>query len=93
VNARLVAGAAGPLDGSYDVDIVILALQRTEETLAAIASASSQIGVSAHIFVLDQGSCSQALVHPAGDPNPLWQATPPMACLSSSSGTALPLWH
>src|ERR1700712_832303 len=33
------------------------------------------------------------LVHPAGDPNPLWQATPPMACLSSSSGTALPLWH
>ncbi|HEY0423472.1 MAG TPA: glycosyltransferase [Rhodopila sp.] len=61
MNARLVAGAAGPLDGSYDVDIVILALQRTEETLAAIASASSQIGVSAHIFVLDQGSCSQAL--------------------------------
>jgi GT2 family glycosyltransferase len=61
VNARLVAGAAGPLDGSYDVDIVILALQRTEETLAAIASASGQIGVSAHIFVLDQGSCCQAL--------------------------------
>jgi GT2 family glycosyltransferase len=61
VTARLVAGAAGPSNKSYDVDIVILALQRTEETLAAIASASGQTGVSVHIFVLDQGSCPHAL--------------------------------
>ena len=48
-------------DGPYDADIVILSLERTEETIAAIASARSQTGVSYHIFVLDQGSCSASL--------------------------------
>ncbi len=48
-------------DGPYDADIVILSLERTEETIAAIASACSQTGVSFHVFVLDQGSCSASL--------------------------------
>jgi GT2 family glycosyltransferase len=61
MSARLIAGAAGPPDGPYDADIIILALERAEETLAAIASASSQIDVSLHIFVLDQGSCPATL--------------------------------
>lgn len=59
--ARLVAGAAGPQDGYYDADIVILALDRSDETVAAIRSACEQIHVSAHIFILDQGSCPEAL--------------------------------
>jgi GT2 family glycosyltransferase len=61
--SHLIAGAAGPPRGCYDVDIIILTLERLEETLAAIASASRQTGVSAHIFVLDQGSCSETLEH------------------------------
>ena len=58
---RLVAGAAGPPAEPYDVDIIILALERAEETVDAIASASAQRGVLAHIFVLDQGSCAATL--------------------------------
>ncbi|HEY4040872.1 MAG TPA: glycosyltransferase [Rhodopila sp.] len=54
---RLLAGAPAAPDAAYDVDIIILALERVEETLAAIASASEQTGISSHIFVLDQGSC------------------------------------
>ena len=61
MTARLVAGACRPPDAAYDVDIVILTLERAEETLAAITSASRQIGVLAHIFVLDQGSCPETL--------------------------------
>jgi GT2 family glycosyltransferase len=56
VTARLLAGGAGPPAGNYDVDIIILALDRTEATLAAIASALRQTGVSMHLFILDQGS-------------------------------------
>ena len=40
----------------YDADIVILALDRPEETLEAIASALGQQGGRFRIFVLDQGS-------------------------------------
>jgi GT2 family glycosyltransferase len=58
---RLVAGAPTPPNESYDADIIILGLDRIEETLAAIASASGQRGISLHIFVLDQGSCTPAL--------------------------------
>jgi GT2 family glycosyltransferase len=58
---RLIAGAPAPPNERYDADIIILGLDRIEETLAAIASASGQRGVSVHIFVLDQGSCSLAL--------------------------------
>jgi GT2 family glycosyltransferase len=59
--SRLIAGAAAPPPGSYDVDIVILALDRAVETLAAIESALGQTGVSAHLFVLDQGSSPETL--------------------------------
>jgi GT2 family glycosyltransferase len=61
VTARTIAGAAGPADRPYDADIIILALDRTDETLAAIASARGQVGVSLHVFVLDQGSRPEAL--------------------------------
>lgn len=53
---RLIAGAAGPPEGEYDADVVILSLDRAEETMAAIRSALEQTGVSRHVFVVDQGS-------------------------------------
>jgi GT2 family glycosyltransferase len=59
--ARHVAGAAAPPAGAYDVDIVILALDRAEETCAAIRSALAQARVSRHVTVLDQGSRPAAL--------------------------------
>jgi GT2 family glycosyltransferase len=53
---RAVAGAAGPPAGPYDADIVILSLDRAEDTAAAIRSALAQTGVTRHVFVIDQGS-------------------------------------
>ncbi len=50
----LIAGCLP--DGSTDADILILALDRIDETLAAIRSAHAQTGVVSHLFVLDQGS-------------------------------------
>ncbi len=58
--ARWLAGAPAAPEGDYDADIIILALDREEETLAAIGSALSQTGVSRHVFVLDQGSRQQS---------------------------------
>jgi len=55
------AGAGGPPVGDYDADVLILALDRVEETVAAIASALAQTGVSRHVVVVDQGSCPAAL--------------------------------
>jgi GT2 family glycosyltransferase len=55
----LVAGCLppGPLSQHQaDADIVILALDRIDDTLAAIRSARAQTGVATHLFVLDQGS-------------------------------------
>lgn len=40
----------------YDADILILALDRVEDTIAAIASALAQEGVRRRVIVLDQGS-------------------------------------
>jgi GT2 family glycosyltransferase len=40
----------------YNVDIIILALNRFEDTLEAVESALSQLGASFHVLVLDQGS-------------------------------------
>lgn len=57
----VIAGAARAPNGLYDADIIILALGRADETLAAIASACGQTGVSMHLFVLDQGSSPQVL--------------------------------
>jgi GT2 family glycosyltransferase len=56
MNARYVAGAVSPPDGQYDADVIILALDRPEETAAAIDSALAQTGVSRHVFIVDQGS-------------------------------------
>jgi GT2 family glycosyltransferase len=53
---RHLAGAAGAPVGSYDADVVILSLDRPDETEAAIRSALSQMGVSRHVFIIDQGS-------------------------------------
>jgi GT2 family glycosyltransferase len=51
-----LAGAARAPDGPYDADVVILALDRAEDTAAAIRSALAQTGVTRHVFVVDQGS-------------------------------------
>lgn len=40
----------------YDADILILALDRVDDTIAAIASALAQQGVRRRVIVLDQGS-------------------------------------
>jgi GT2 family glycosyltransferase len=48
--------AAAPAAGAYDADILILALDRVEDTLAAVASARAQQGARCHVIVLDQGS-------------------------------------
>jgi len=52
---RRTAGSPPPL-GDYDADIIILALNRLEDTVAAINSALSQYGGVFHVTVLDQGS-------------------------------------
>jgi len=58
---RYVAGAPAPPEGPYDADVVILSLDRGEETLAAVRSALAQVGVSRHVFVIDQGSLLENL--------------------------------
>ena len=58
---RHVAGAERPPSKAYDADVVILALDRAEETAAAIRSALEQTGVSRHVIVVDQGSRPEAL--------------------------------
>ncbi len=45
--------ASGPV---VDADIVILSLDRIDDTLAAIGSALGQAGISRHVWVADQGS-------------------------------------
>jgi GT2 family glycosyltransferase len=61
MSVRHLAGAAGPPDGAYDADVVILSLDRPEETSAAIRSALAQTGVSRHVFIVDQGSRPETL--------------------------------
>ncbi|MBN9564020.1 MAG: glycosyltransferase [Alphaproteobacteria bacterium] len=51
-----VAGALAPPARDYDVDIIILSLDRPDETMAAVRSALAQRGISRHIVVVDQGS-------------------------------------
>jgi hypothetical protein len=53
---RLLAGAPAPPEGLYDADVLILSIDRVDDTLAAIGSALAQQGVSRHVLVLDQGS-------------------------------------
>ncbi|WP_428483692.1 glycosyltransferase family 2 protein [Rhodopila sp.] len=61
VTIRHVAGAGAPPVGRYDVDMIMLSLDRVEDTIAAIRSALGQTGLSAHLTILDQGSRPQAL--------------------------------
>jgi GT2 family glycosyltransferase len=58
---RHIAGAKQPPWESYDFDVVILALDRAKETVAAIWSALSQTGVTRYVIVVDQGSRPEAL--------------------------------
>ena len=58
---RHVAGAHRPPWAAYDADVVILALDRAQETVAAIRSALDQTGVSRYVIVVDQGSRPEAL--------------------------------
>jgi len=58
---RHVAGAERPPWPDYEVDVVILALDRAEETVAAIHSALDQTGVSRFVIIVDQGSRPDAL--------------------------------
>ena len=57
---RLIAGAA-PGPGAYDANIVILCLERQDETIAAIRSALAQRGGVYHVTVLDQGSAPETV--------------------------------
>lgn len=58
---RHIAGATGPSSPDYDADVIILALDRAEDTVAAIASARAQAGIAKHVWVADQGSKPEAL--------------------------------
>ena len=60
VHIRHVAGAVSPPWTGYDADVVILALDRVDETVAAIHSALNQTGVSRYVIVVDQGSSAAA---------------------------------
>jgi GT2 family glycosyltransferase len=53
--------AGPPPPEPYDADVVILALDRAEDTVAAIRSALAQTGVTRRVFVLDQGSRPETL--------------------------------
>ncbi len=57
---KLIAGCKPPL-GGYDADIIILSLDRPDETCEAIRSALSQRGGMFHVTVLDQGSAPETV--------------------------------
>ena len=61
VAVRHIAGAERAPRAAYDADVVILALDRADATVAAIRSALTQTGVSRHVIVVDQGSQPDAL--------------------------------
>jgi GT2 family glycosyltransferase len=58
---RFMSGTERPSCDGYDADVVILALDRVDETIAAIHSALGQTGVSRHVTIVDQGSQPEAL--------------------------------
>jgi GT2 family glycosyltransferase len=57
---RRTAGSLPPL-GAYDADIIILSLDRLDDTIEAINSALAQRGGIFHVTVLDQGSSPEML--------------------------------
>lgn len=67
MNVAYVAGASGPPAAAYDADVVILVLDRPEETIAALRSALAQTGVARHIFLIDQGSQPEHLARLADE--------------------------
>jgi GT2 family glycosyltransferase len=81
-----VAGAAAPPDERYDADVVILALDRPVETIAAIRSALRQTDVTRHIFVVDQGSRPENLRLFAAAVAERWDAT--LIALGHNHGVA-----
>jgi len=58
--AEHVAGVRGPAEPVL-ADVILLAMDRAEETVAAIASARAQRGVAKHVWIADQGSRPEAL--------------------------------
>lgn len=52
-----------PHSAPYDADIIILSLDRLADTLAAIASALAQTGITRRVIVVDQGSRPENLRH------------------------------
>lgn len=61
-----IRSAAGAAPAAYDADIIILSMDRVEETLEAIASALSQDSIRRHVLVFDQGSTPENLERLAG---------------------------
>ena len=61
------------MDTAYDVDVIILSLNRISETLAAVDSACAQSGLSVAVHIVDQGSALENLealkAHIAGRAN------------------------
>ena len=59
----MIAILAGgpPAAGAYDADILILSLDRAEDTESAILSALAQAGLRQHVIVFDQGSSDETL--------------------------------
>lgn len=82
----VIAGAAAPPQETYDADVVILALDRPAETVAAIGSALRQTDVTRHIFVVDQGSRPENLVRFATAVAGRWDAT--LVALHHNHGVA-----
>ena len=58
---RHVAGARQPPAGPYDADVIMLVLDRLDETADAIRSALAQTGVCRHVTIVDQGSTAENL--------------------------------
>lgn len=59
VDRPRLRGGTPPPESSYDIDIIVLALDRFDETIKAVISALDQTGPSFHVHILDQGSAPE----------------------------------
>ncbi len=64
---RVVAGRAELPATAPDADVIILAMDRAEETVAAIRSALAQTGLARRVIVADQGSAPENLARLAAE--------------------------
>lgn len=64
---RVVAGRAELPGTPPDADVIILAMDRAEETVAAIRSALAQTGLARRVIVADQGSAPENLARLAAE--------------------------